>query len=240
MSVRVFFEILWVTKNTNKYIIQTGKLKTVSRVSIKNKKKMKKTIQTIALCIITASCIAISTSSCTKPLKDTTVVAVEDVPQASKSVPISCKFNGNNTELGCTNEMGFCIKSLANLEELDALTLAADESKGQGWARKQANGNILITLSLGTTNISTNLLAQWLDLKTMTITSECLIPNAVVEHCLRTDKITFPPNARVAIPKGTHPLTVTLPAGSNKTPEVVLVLTLSAECKLIGHVTLLR
>jgi hypothetical protein len=201
---------------------------------------MKKTIQTIALCIITASCIAISTSSCTKPLKDTTLVAVEDVPQASKSVPISCKFNGNNTDVGCTNELGFCIKSLANLEELDALTLAADESKGQGWARKQADGNILITLSLGTTNISTNLLAQWLDLKTMTITSECLIPNAVVEHCLRTDKITFPPNARLVLPKGTHPLTVSLPGNANKTPEVVLKVTVNPKCEYVGHVTLLR
>jgi hypothetical protein len=201
---------------------------------------MKKTIQTIALCIITASCIAISTSSCTKPLKDTTVVAVEDVPQASKSVPISCKFNGNNTELGCTNEMGFCIKSVANLEELEALTLLNDEGKGQGWARKQADGNIVITLSLGTTNISKNLLSQWLDLKSMTITTACLIPNAVVEHCLRTDKITFPPNARLVLPKGNHPLTVSLPVASNKTPEIVIKITVTEKCDYVGHVTLLR
>jgi hypothetical protein len=201
---------------------------------------MKKTVKKIAISFMTATIIATSISSCTKPLKDTTPIVVADIPQANKSVPISCKFNGNNTDAGCTNELGFCIKSLANLEELDALTLATDESKGQGWARKQADGNILITLSLGTTNLSTNLLGTWIDQKTMSITSDCLIPNAVVEHCLRTDKITFPPNARLVIPKGTHPLTVTLPGNSNKTPEVVLKVTVNAKCDYVGHVTLVR
>jgi hypothetical protein len=53
--------------------------------------------------------MAASISSCTKPVKDTTPLkeVVGNIPQASKSVPISCKFNGNNTDLGCANKLVF-------------------------------------------------------------------------------------------------------------------------------------
>jgi hypothetical protein len=136
--------------------------------------------------------------------------------------------------------MGFCIANVGSLEELDALTLNDNESKGQGWARKQSDGNIVITLSMGTTNIAQPLLTEWMALKSITVASDCIIPNTVVENCLRTDKITFPPNMRLVIPKGVHPLTTSLPVGSTKTPEVLLRITANSECEYIGHVTLLR